>query len=338
MQEHFGYFPKKNWEELSSEQQEYFYSLSEEELISRWKTEEGYKILEEILSLNKKMNLSGKPYERPGYSKITGTVKSDLSKKPPKFDLRGINLQEYKASTIDEIVPHNFSFCDLRHSNFKNGNYSNSYFNSSDILYSDFSGSILDECNFSKSNLTLSDFSYTNLDHANFSNSWITSLRLKKASLSYVKFSNDTKFYDIDISEISGNANPFFTSHVRRTLYLNNFREQSSTNNLLYHVWKITSNCGESFFRWYITASCIIALFGFTFSLMPEVLHSGTTKELTPFTFYYFSTVTFTTLGFGDITPVGLVGEALVTIEVILGYIMLGGLISIFSNKFIAKD
>jgi len=50
---------------------------------------------------------------------------------------------------------------------------------------------------------------------------------------------------------------------------------------------------------------------------------------------FYYSVVTFTTLGFGDITPK--VNEPLmqfyVMVEVVLGYIMLGGLISIFSNK-----
>lgn len=48
---------------------------------------------------------------------------------------------------------------------------------------------------------------------------------------------------------------------------------------------------------------------------------------------YYFSIVTFTTLGFGDVLPLNWIGEIVVTIEVILGYIMLGGLISILSDK-----
>ena len=47
----------------------------------------------------------------------------------------------------------------------------------------------------------------------------------------------------------------------------------------------------------------------------------------------YFSIVTFTTLGFGDVTPVTGLGKVVVTAEVILGYVMLGGLISILANK-----
>jgi len=48
---------------------------------------------------------------------------------------------------------------------------------------------------------------------------------------------------------------------------------------------------------------------------------------------FYYSVVTFTTLGFGDIIPQNSTAAIWVTIEVILGYIMLGGLITIFASK-----
>ncbi|MFB3885421.1 MAG: ion channel [Thermodesulfobacteriota bacterium] len=49
----------------------------------------------------------------------------------------------------------------------------------------------------------------------------------------------------------------------------------------------------------------------------------------------YFSVVTFTTLGFGDVTPqIGNhTAEIWVMIQVVIGYVMLGGLISILANK-----
>jgi hypothetical protein len=54
--------------------------------------------------------------------------------------------------------------------------------------------------------------------------------------------------------------------------------------------------------------------------------------------FLYFSFVTFTTLGFGDITPIKWYAQIIVTIEVILGYGMLGGLISILANKLARRS
>jgi hypothetical protein len=53
---------------------------------------------------------------------------------------------------------------------------------------------------------------------------------------------------------------------------------------------------------------------------------------------FYFSIVTFTTLGFGDVVAVNLFARFLVTFEVILGYVMLGGLISIFANKLARRS
>ena len=60
-----------------------------------------------------------------------------------------------------------------------------------------------------------------------------------------------------------------------------------------------------------------------------------------PLTFwdcFYFSVVTFTTLGFGDVVADNTAARFLVTLEVIFGYVMLGGLISIFANKLASRS
>lgn len=51
------------------------------------------------------------------------------------------------------------------------------------------------------------------------------------------------------------------------------------------------------------------------------------------FTALYYSVVTFTTLGFGDVTPRTPLAAMFVMIEVIVGYVMLGILISILATK-----
>lgn len=48
---------------------------------------------------------------------------------------------------------------------------------------------------------------------------------------------------------------------------------------------------------------------------------------------FYFSIVTFTTLGYGDILPQNGIGQALVVFEVLLGYFMLGALVAIIIRK-----
>ena len=58
-------------------------------------------------------------------------------------------------------------------------------------------------------------------------------------------------------------------------------------------------------------------------------------RPVTFMTHLYFSVVTFSTLGFGDVTPCNGCGELAVMVEVFLGYVFLGGLISIFTMKFL---
>jgi hypothetical protein len=46
-----------------------------------------------------------------------------------------------------------------------------------------------------------------------------------------------------------------------------------------------------------------------------------------------FSIVTYTTLGFGDVVPITVLGEIVVSTEVILGYLTLGLLLAVLSDK-----
>ena len=51
------------------------------------------------------------------------------------------------------------------------------------------------------------------------------------------------------------------------------------------------------------------------------------------FSSFYYSVVTLTTLGYGDVTPASTAAQIVALIEVVIGYVMLGGLICLLSNK-----
>jgi hypothetical protein len=56
------------------------------------------------------------------------------------------------------------------------------------------------------------------------------------------------------------------------------------------------------------------------------------------FTPFYYSVVTYTTLGYGDVTANSLLGEMLVISEVIVGYFTLGLLLAILANTIARRS
>jgi Ion channel len=97
----------------------------------------------------------------------------------------------------------------------------------------------------------------------------------------------------------------------------------------LYWIWRLTSNYGESLRRW--AATCVVVLLSFSvlykvFKLAEPVSHW--------FDYFYFSVVTFTSLGYGDIHPVGIAGKAVACFEIVSGLVMFGLLHTFVRNRF----
>jgi hypothetical protein len=109
----------------------------------------------------------------------------------------------------------------------------------------------------------------------------------------------------------------------------------------LYFFWWLFADYGRSFLRWAGWSLFFAFLFGLLYTLCFQLEQTSEAFLGQPpglWSSLYFSIVTFTTLGFGDIVPANIAARILVTIEVILGYIMMGGLISIFANKLARRS
>lgn len=100
----------------------------------------------------------------------------------------------------------------------------------------------------------------------------------------------------------------------------------------IYSFWRLTSLYGESLVRWTFASLIIVFLFSSFYFFIPNILNNPLSNIIQAI---YFSTVTFTTLGYGDLYPCAgsILGQFLVIAEVIIGYMMLGGLVSIFTKK-----
>ena len=158
-----------------------------------------------------------------------------------------------------------------------------------------------------------------------------------------------TEFY-LDSEDINEVLNPFFKRYVADQQFIRAFKEK---NPFWAQVWRWSSDYGRSLALWALWSLLIALSFSLMYmpgpSWLPEWLQermpqfhqvTGTDVGL-PLTFwksFYFSIVTFTTLGFGDVVADNTSARILVTLEVIFGYVMLGGLISIFANKLASRS
>ncbi len=134
-----------------------------------------------------------------------------------------------------------------------------------------------------------------------------------------------TEFY-LDSEDINGVLNPFFKRYVADQQYIRAFKEKHPFWAL---VWRWSSDYGRSLALWALWSLLIALSFSFVYMPAPtwfpewlqeakphfhQVTVTEANEDLTFWKSFYFSIVTFTTLGFGDgvkITfPVGTISES----------------------------
>lgn len=146
--------------------------------------------------------------------------------------------------------------------------------------------------------------------------------------------------FHLDSQNIDEVFNPHFKRYVADQQYIRSFKENHP---VIYQLWRKTSNCGRSLSLWAGWSLAIAVVFAFIYRWFGNESIAFNVDKLndvpTDFWDYlYYSVVTFTTLGFGDIVPLTKLARLAVGIEVVMGYIMLGGLISIFANKLARRS
>jgi hypothetical protein len=177
----------------------------------------------------------------------------------------------------------------------------------------------------------------------------------------------------LDLSKVNGLDNIVCSDSIfKRELIDMQFIQQFEKRHpFIAFFWWISSECGRNLTLWVVWSILIALIFGFVYAKHPSDFGlsgmEGTTtirnvidknseicrftetstdingnqthfRKPSGFTPYYFSIVTFTTLGFGDVIPLSKKAEIWLACEVILGYIMLGGLISILANKLARRS
>lgn len=154
-----------------------------------------------------------------------------------------------------------------------------------------------------------------------------------------------TDFSEFNTSSIMDtSSNPYLKRYIDDEQWIRSWRERK--HRFWFVLWEVTSHCGRSFSLWAIWSSLFAILFALIYYFgfgeahfsynVQKMIYEGKRPDF--WGFLYYSVVTFTTLGFGDIVPTTNIARLFVGTEVILGYIMLGGLISIFANKLARRS
>lgn len=241
------------------------------------------------------------------------------------------------------------SYCYL--SDFSGANLESCCFFEANIEGATLSDNNLDSLNLSSSNAVNANFSNSQLCNANLQNTMLTGANmrgtnlmksnicganLRSASLEICKvdgiqYNRKTLFRGIRLEGCYGSSR--FKRFADDQDYLEEFREAHPFS---YFVWLTLTDCGRSMTRVALWTQAISITFGLIYFALGQnafEINNPDGLKWNLFTAIYYSVVTFTTLGFGDITPNTPLAAGIVIMEVAIGYVMLGILISILATK-----
>jgi uncharacterized protein YjbI with pentapeptide repeats len=211
-------------------------------------------------------------------------------------------------------------------------------------------GAKLVQANFSGADLTLADLSDADLSEADFrgANLWAANLRGAKlsgarfdeANVTHVRWGGRMRGRYLGVRGLdSCYGNALFKRAAADQDYLDTLEESirfSFWGTVLFWAWACL-DYGRSLGRVACLATGIAVGYGYIYARWPELLNFSESAK-SDFTPYYFSIVTFTTLGFGDIKPATRTAEIIVSSEVILGYTLLGLLLAVLAEKLARRS
>jgi hypothetical protein len=238
--------------------------------------------------------------------------------------------------------------------NLENANLWNTDLSGTGLIFANLKDAILIQSNLQKACLIGASLEKANLLNANLRSANLTNANLEDANVSGVKYNRFAKYRGIRTATCYGS--PRFRRFCQDQDFIEELKEESAIGRILYWLWLIFTDCGRSFWPILLWLLFISIMFGSIYagyeipawlSWLPDSLENLLTTirpqlefkyPQTWFSPYYFSFVTLTTLGSGDITPLNTAGQLFVLTEVLIGYVILGLLISILANKIARRS
>ncbi len=203
-------------------------------------------------------------------------------------------------------------------------------FHHADLRCASMRNARVQEADLREADLTQSTLCEANLEFADVKDAIFRAADLRGGYLNHVQHYGSADWVGVDLRNINFTGAYQLQRFIADQNYLNEFRSSGRLNQVLYWLWWATSDCGRSMLRWCIWILVVILGFAALYTVV-SVDYGSHSSWMTPI---YYSVVTLTSLGYGDVIPLSATAQLIAMMEVITGYIMLGGLLSILSNKF----
>ena len=248
-----------------------------------------------------------------------------------KVSFKGAYLVEANLEGAD-LSEADLSGADLRGSNLRNVNLQGALLIGARLDKADLTGATLVDADVSGVNFSFAKFDNTNLTTMRYGGYKLMrglyyGVRGLDSSFGNALFVRDAKDQDyLDTLEVMINRLPEGR--------LKNIEHK------LFRLWSLI-DYGRSLFKVTFYAFLIASLYSFVYSLdmyLEWGMMDYSNSAHSWFTPFYYSIVTYTTLGFGDVTANNWLGEIIIISEVIVGYFTLGLLLAILANTIARRS
>ncbi|MCP4600409.1 MAG: hypothetical protein GY847_07740 [Proteobacteria bacterium] len=243
-------------------------------------------------------------------------------------DLTSATLNECQAQRVG-FGASNLSGASLVGSDLQEATMTEAKLCGADFRAANLRGASIRNADLSNASFTRASIQDADLKHSDVSGTDFRVANLADTRLLGLKNFTKALWVGADIRGVDLRGAYMIRRHIMDENYLFEFKSSSRYHHILYWIWWATSDCGRSIGRWGAFIMGVAAIFAGFYSIVD--VDFGPHK--TSFSPFYYSIVTLTTLGYGDAVPASLAAQVVAAIEALLGYIGLGGLLSILSNK-----
>ena len=252
--------------------------------------------------------------------------------------LRNCNLM---AADLRQAV---LNQCDAEHANFGHANLTgaqlfeanlpavtlvNAKLHGCDLRCAHLRAALLRGAELAQADLSRTDLAACDLEQCRVDNASFTDAKLDGARVRGMAGYETACWIGTRVPSVDFCGAYLFRRFLMDQNYLHEFRSRNRFTRIMYWLWLVTSDCGRSFVRWSVLTALIAIGYGFLYTKV-SVDFGDYQTTLSP---YYYSLVTLTTLGYGDAVPASMAAQLVAMSEALLGYVLLGGLLSILSNK-----